>query len=947
METPTHQRFGSAEHRALHKLAQHLGDGTGIDYCASVKGLRGDRLSFFADVGWLTDRNVLFKTFIVEEEAAESEIGNQDTGVALGVLRLPTAGSAQLGSRGLNILRRTFAHFEATAQQPRLTDAGFFVFTCDRDVRKSNCVRLSLPLRPEDVRTAVDSQLDAISLNISLQRLGCCSATMTLSADPPSEAVREKFRQLMGFSNISSSNIGDYVRTLVKVIQRNLRLLGLYPLNHAATTSIDDDFWFDGVICDTTRRGMTEFVSALIQALVKTAILFRQNLALLGFVPIAVPTTSNSLGALQFADWRDFERCIKEFQKAAGLRINGVLDETTRAKLNSLVRDSGSKVTDGGANLETNQLLLLGQQTMRGIRGSGIESSDAGGMSSTGNSKRRLKDFPNPEELTIPFYVDVAKRVEEVHDAVDASNRAKMERLQAGSKPRDLMKKRNISPSRVVSTTAAPAKREIKSRKTVEYISGSGIVMSSNRAASPQPATERVPSNASAIATPDLIQNISSKASSASLSLKQPKAPNSRLSPLMPTSSVNSLNSRQQSHRGQGNEEFSRHGFGEQDHEVEEGTLPVLGNQSGGHGIPRQKIIEGIKNIGRNVKRLGNTVVAVVGARRGSIESAHGLPYGVEIIHAKSDEQHKSEELYRRHRSLSVGDVSVRISHRSASVHSFRENGADQLLFGILPSSLKRSMSETGLSTMRGVGLGIPRSKHSSQLVFSALTDPHLITPRKKSADVEHLADEPSARVKSDDGFENEQDLTEAEAAETQDKKFATAPELAVSITNRLNSLLSNPNASTLKLSPKSLSEIEILNETCARISTIVKPANDTSIGRESGVSILDLEKLTADAKNRIVVNVSTRVAHKEQLSENLRKLGSDQKIALEQIDSLYTMNMKLKYAIGLLDGRVAETEEGVRAFSTRVDGIDEELRKVKGDSGGIVAWLKDLVLRK
>ncbi|KAJ3066301.1 hypothetical protein HDU99_003888, partial [Rhizoclosmatium hyalinum] len=482
--------FCTPEMRGLQRIANDLG--IDVQYHESdSKVVIG--FAVFVDVVWLLERERVFKSYVVEVPGDSSTCS---------LFSLPLSQSSTTN----NLLRKVFAFFDADNLNPVETGHGL-VFAMDPGTHlgNSNSIRINS-------NSSFDAQLDALILNVNLHRLGGCipDRRTAWSNAPVSQSVRDRFFATMAIKQPQEMNDAVFLETVLslgKLIQRNLYLLGLYPSVDQGTSPLrngvfDESVWIDGLICNTTILGMTDFVSefgpfdatslhtlseysilqpTLISTLFRTTLSLRNTLTSLGFPPHkpfsekqSNPSRPNSIidsqsayQSTQIGDWKDFQVCVGEFQKAYGLKVTGIMGEATRKKMQSLVKDFtlgdlgvvgivsvGSTDGDFSRN-EKGSLLIKGQQGFsRGIdrfRGGGV----IGGPSASGSSSSKAggaERVGDGDDLGIDLFLSVAKAVEESHRASAAAMAAMQEKRARKQELKEAKKKsksKSISPARL------------------------------------------------------------------------------------------------------------------------------------------------------------------------------------------------------------------------------------------------------------------------------------------------------------------------------------------------------------------------------------------------------------------------------------------------------------------------------------------------------------------
>ncbi|KAJ3091133.1 hypothetical protein HK100_007263, partial [Physocladia obscura] len=727
-------------------------------------------LDVFAHVMWIADRHVRFKCYAVvtTTQPSATTIQQPTTAIQQLVATQPQPQKAIPGAwlhslvlpaldsrRPAPALRKLFAHFESAALTPVVTPAGV-LFVMQSADHAANASAVKVSSSSVEPRVSFDLQLSNLNLNLSLHRFACLSYSASLSTLPPPANVADRFYSTMNFRRIQTRenmSLSRLVFSLVSLIQRNLFLVGLYPLGHPFSIStFDESRWFDGVICNTTIIGVTEFVSefgpfdsqslqalsefsilhpTLISAIFKTTLSLRQNLALIGYGQSTVANSgsntnnnnlNNSPSNLIYADWKDFQKRIREFQKANSLRVTGVLGGESRRKLNSLVRehledDNINRVSNSAAN-SVGVINVAGRNMGLNNVVSGIGATVANASSRVDSRSDGLNN--SEEDLTIEQFLTAALQVQETHEVARESDRLRMERqtkkLEAAAVKKSL--RRNISPlrnsSKRTNTDNFSGTAEITAQ-TPSTPASSFVVhvvppplSSTPLPVQPQPqfhqeqeqeqqlqqqlqlqqqqqqlqqvsdqdqdqqpiigttGTSPIATTSTSPILPSRASGNSLKFSSNSKHVKQQtlgvpssslsnKSTSPRLSPIPHSAAMEYNNNTNIIYNDDGDandenaESISNDGSndGSNDSDIDEHELGTISpsqrrrqrqqQQQQQHRHGQQKLLQGIKNkatqIGRNVKRLGNSVATAMnsaavsgGARRGSFE---GLALGV------------------------------------------------------------------------------------------------------------------------------------------------------------------------------------------------------------------------------------------------------------------------------------------------------------------------------
>ncbi|ORY47625.1 hypothetical protein BCR33DRAFT_714727 [Rhizoclosmatium globosum] len=439
--------FCTPEMRGLQRIAHDLG--IDVQYHESdSKVVIG--FAVFVDVVWLLERERVFKSYVVEVPGDSSTCS---------LFSLPLSQS----STANNLLRKVFAFFEADNLNPVETGHGL-VFAMDPGTHlgNNNSIRINST-------SSFDAQLDALILNVNLHRLGGCipDRRTAWSNAPVSQSVRDRFFATMAIKQPQEMNDAVFLETVLslgKLIQRNLYLLGLYPSVDQGTSPLrngvfDESVWIDGLICNTTILGMTDFVSEFgpfdatsLHTLSEYSILQPTLISTLFRTTLSLRNTLTSLG---FPPHKPFSEKQSNPSRPNSIIDSHLVKDFTLGDLGVVgIVSVGSTDGDFSRN-EKGSLLIKGQQGFsRGIdrfRGGGVIGgpSASGGSSSKAGGAERVGDG---DDLGIDLFLSVAKAVEESHRASAAAMAAMQEKRARKQELKEAKKKsksKSISPARL------------------------------------------------------------------------------------------------------------------------------------------------------------------------------------------------------------------------------------------------------------------------------------------------------------------------------------------------------------------------------------------------------------------------------------------------------------------------------------------------------------------
>ncbi|KAJ3404285.1 hypothetical protein HDU80_003030 [Chytriomyces hyalinus] len=1058
--------LGTIEAKAGRNLAARIGR----EAKAEGSSVAAEGLTFFADAEWVVERGQLFKTYAVKSSA---DTTHEQQPISLTLITLPSDPSNAL-------LRHIFNCFEACSLSPHhFSASNVFVMTMDigTHLGSATAVKLDPSIHPS-------LQIDTIAGNVSLLRLGCVSDPRSAYSSVPLP-VSDKFYSSMGLRDprraADVEPLSQSVKRLVTLVQRNLYLLGFYPLpgpqqtwhallpqpsESAAGNSSFDEFWFDGIVCNTTILGMTEFVSefgpfdhtslhqleersiilpTLITALFKTVFIMRQNLMSLGFgatpafiehtlssvgggVAVsgiyvsssggpsfpAPPMGSTSLGeptgssrSKNAADWKEFERFIKKFQRAHDIPVSGVLGSASRRKLMALVKELKLKQLQNRASYgrvgvgadEAPGRDFFENEGRDGARGGGGRDTDpmgamqrgmdmlrtlgtgVGGEDGSGAARKKKQAF-NVEDVTIDFVVQMARNAEE-------SNKIAAAKLEKQQKRADKRSGTHTGTSAI--RAMSPVRRKSTNGKKMLR---SSVGNNMSDATSPQSATPSVNS----------AENLNTRIGQASSSLAAKKS-GLALSPFKETPpSPNHLFPKYSS---------IKISHGASIRSLSPGTSPaaVLSENDGAESDtnpitdeasmqqkPQQKILRGIKNIGINVKRLaalsGNTVTTAVNTvasgRRNSVEAladehddfryvespepSHVVPPVIIFPVTVND-----QGLIQRHRSLSLGATADYQLPHMANTSNTSELEVSNLA---APTILRRSMSDGSLSL--SVPIQTPRMSTEQATVHSGLDNYDI---DESSPDIKTLKPLKTKRVvtarRSKSSFKVSKQVrksslvnpasasptgTHATDMSKPDENIMPAANISVQVTaadveggatemesmiqkvsTQLSQLHHHPKIGTVLKADVDHSQngilpiLQTIESTSAHISHLIGAQSASAIAAaDSQLSISQLRNSLSEMQSALAQGCVTRSEQKTRLVADLKSLIAVQEKAALSIDALSVQSLKLKYAVGLLEGRVSEMEEAANAFATRVDKVEAKYKEGSSARGGwIGGWWK------
>ncbi|KAJ3122151.1 hypothetical protein HK100_012109, partial [Physocladia obscura] len=152
----------------------------------------------------------------------------------------------------------------------------------------------------------------------------------------------------------------------------------------------------------------------------------------------------------------------------------------------------------------------------------------------------------------------------------------------------------------------------------------------------------------------------------------------------------------------------------------------------------------------------------------------------------------------------------------------------------------------------------------------------------------------------------------------------------AAEISEMMASIAKTANEITKILSESTLSSTLPL-ETAPAIEAPL--SEESSTEQQHHLSIPAIELKLSKTIAQVTEAIDVRAAHRELLVTNLTTLSAAQQTAIGQIDELTTRTLKLKYAVGLLEGRIEEVEESGRAFLERIGRVE---RILKGGSAAV-----------
>ncbi|KAJ3226931.1 hypothetical protein HDU81_007008 [Chytriomyces hyalinus] len=1050
--------LGTIEAKAGRNLAARIGR----EAKAEISSVAAGGLSFFADADWVVDRGQLFKTYAVK---SSTDTTHEQQPITLTLITLPSDPSNAL-------LRHIFNCFEACSLSPHhFTASNVFVMTMDigTHLGSATAVKLDPSIHPS-------IQIDTIAANVSLLRLGCVSDPRSAYTSVPLPAS-DKFYSSMGLRDprraVDVEPLSQSVKRLVTLVQRNLYLLGFYPLpgpqqtwhallpqpsESSGANSSFDEFWFDGVVCNTTILGMTEFVSefgpfdhtslhqleersiilpALITALFKTVFIMRQNLMSLGFgaapafiehtlssvgggVAVsgiytsssggpsfpATPMGSTSLGeptgssrSKNAADWKEFERFIKKFQRAHDIPVSGVLGSASRRKLMALVKElklkqlqnraSYGRVGGGADEAPGNFFENEGRDGARGGGGRDTDPMGAmqrgmdmlrtlgtgGGDDGAGAARKKRQAF-SVDDVTIDFVVQMARNAEE-------SNKIAAAKLEKQQKRADKRSGTHTGTSAI--RAMSPVRRKSTNGKKMLR---SSVGNNMSDATSPQSATPSVNStenSATRIGPPS--SSLAAKKSGLALSpfKETPPSPN-HLFPKYPSIKIsNGASVRSLSPGTSPAAVLSEHDGGESD------TNPITDDATTPQK-PQQKILRGIKNIGINVKRLatlsGNTVTTAVNTvasgRRNSVEAladehddfryvespepSHGVP-PVIIVPVTVNEQ----GLIQRHRSLSLGATA---DHQPTNTSELEVSNLTA------PTILRRSMSDGSLSP--SIPIQTPRVSTDQPAAHKGLDD---YDPIESSPDIKTLKPSKAKRVatarRSKSSFKVSKQVRKSslmnptsgsptgthatDRSKPEDNTIlasnagmhvnladvesgATEMESLIQmVSTQLSQLHHHPKIGTILKADSDHTQTEILpilqtiESTSAHISHLIGAQSaSATAATDAQQSISQLRNSLTEMQSALAQGCVTRSEQKARLVADLKSLIAVQEKAALSIDALSVQSLKLKYAVGLLEGRVSEMEEAANAFATRVDKVEAKYKENSSARGGWMGgWWK------
>ncbi|KAI8619556.1 hypothetical protein BC830DRAFT_1078470 [Chytriomyces sp. MP71] len=963
-------------------------------------------LSLFADAASLLDRSVLFKTYFVKVDADAHKLE------AMPRIRVPLAKmliSASTAEQAPNAVKFIFNAFEAHSliplYLPHLRVHVIAAGDVGSHLGKAGALQLRL-----DSPVSVDDQLATIGLNLSLYRLGVVESKRTaqtvqdISKDP---AVTDKFNSLFKVRP-SNEPLAHIAARLIRLIQRNLYILGLYPLGHqgniqfvfptlsnvhttsaiagdspgvsvVATTPNFEEYWFNGIICNTTILGMTEFVSEfgpfdsislqmledqsvihpnLLTALFKTVFLLRQNLTLLGYaLPIGETVD----------DIKTFEKSIRAFQQANGIKATGILGHVSRKRMTALVRDlktsrgwdglgdnAGVAVEDTGNGPSS----VLQEGFVGTGGGSGVAAMQrglnqlrtlGGGVGNEKSGDKRRAAAVQVEDVSIGLVLHLAKTMEEMRKAAAAKLEKKIKRQESKQKKHT---HQNGERDNAGNYEGLPTKSQVKHSTSGNVMRPSitGAMMGSIGATS----SSALPSTGNAYSTPKdrtLIQSLGPKRSGLALSAFKDGSPASS-SHLFAKHSHRSLSPNHMSPIPSSGDE------GENE------VMPYDGEHP--RHFAQKKILRGIKNIGMNVKRLatmgGNTITgAGVGAQRGSVDNFADLlntkeghddqmqdnPEQTNLhveLPALAEEQGLA--LAKRQRSLSVGDLNLLLGPKRES---------PELMMSLETVSIgANSMDHSGQSATLGL-ISLRRSASESLLIPSGRNS---TVSRKFSQN----SDSPSApSIKTIKSLESNLKMKQQGSKPSQGKKntsdkkstakplppriqissYPVPPAISEStdvsvvtqaVQTQLSLLEQNSQMNAMvnvatNLSSPFVSVLQQIEQTSAQIMDLVN-ATHSNPATPVEKSIMEFKHALVSFQENLENTIMIRGEHKKQLIAGLKDLILQQQKASATLDTVTTQTMKVKYAVGLLEGRVSETEEATRVFVKRVEAVEQKLKE-------------------
>ncbi|KAJ3061537.1 hypothetical protein HDU98_002565 [Podochytrium sp. JEL0797] len=1013
----------SPELRSIQKLSEHLLLGTAVQ---EGDGVVVPGLAVFVEVSWLLERSRIFKAYVVQTPTESSS-------AVLYALPLPSTAAANA------CLRKAFSFFESDHMVPVNLKKGKVVFAKD--------AAQHLGLGAQAIRVAstssLDSQLTQIALNVNLHRLGRCipDKRLAYSKTPVTDQTKTKFYQTFQLPShpMDPNHLHTTVFALGKLIQRNLYLLGLYPLDQSYKDWIESE-WIDGLICNTTLLGMTEFVSefgpfdatslftlsehsillpSLISTLFKTTLSLRHCLTSVGFPPGKITTTAaasavaNSGGSAadtsysqhlqnqHIGDWIDFQRCIRSFQTQQGLKVTGVLDGASRKRLNSMVKETNGggigvgavvgvgEVTGSVGIKEENNVLILGQQSAqrgmdrwRGNSGVGVEV-----------------DAEEVENLGIDLFLHVAKSVEEGHRARDILLREKAEKNERKAEARKMVRRMRD----VGSGFSSPARKDESSFNPMRNQSSSAVGGMGIAAALANPRLLHIKKRGDEVpsAGPPAISVAPPPPVAAKHSTQSPHS-----QPFSPYMSVNVgySPSMQQAHstshlvhhsHDTAPKAMSPVPSSDNDESESEDCAALSSSPQKG------KMLLGLKKLSKNVKQMmtggaGNVVLS--GGEDKPVKSLSLELDGDELQQqpAKGNvkprlsvdhvgKRRESADLLKRSMSdgelsgvmLSSGMAYTAASQKVSDVPRIEEGVVtaepieDQAVVEVRKRepTVSHSVSDSRLYRLSGV------RERKSHVSLVAIRTPTLRRPSEDDSKRSSITSASRRRrpksvkrklshkkVRDDRG--DNSDTAMSHMRESIRKELAVKQILETStdiplLTSTLHFYLTNlqthpkvstePNPDPTGALPTLLYSIQHQTHQLSLLTTTTTTTPDPSTPTQTDhgphrvlpldhQSIASLHEHLHSLQSRIQESIQTRTEHKAQLMRDLESLvsagGSQQGQTALQIEALNTQTMKLKYAVGLLEGRVVETEEAARGFVQRVEAVEGRLKEGRRLSG-------------
>ncbi|KAJ3416641.1 hypothetical protein HDV05_000923 [Chytridiales sp. JEL 0842] len=122
---------------------------------------------------------------------------------------------------------------------------------------------------------------------------------------------------------------------------------------------------------------------------------------------------------------------------------------------------------------------------------------------------------------------------------------------------------------------------------------------------------------------------------------------------------------------------------------------------------------------------------------------------------------------------------------------------------------------------------------------------------------------------------------------------------------------------------------LELLESLTKIVETLSQPDTSIRTPHEFPSYSLKLAQLE-DAEKRINSIVDQRMGELDKMKRDITTLISAQKDSLIKVEEIHVATMKAKYGLQVLEGRVAEAEEGSNAFFSRLDDVESKIRSEK-----------------